>query len=426
MNVEVKKLPRGQAELIIEIPADEYEPFLKRAAFFISEKMTFDGFRPGKAPYDVVKNKVGEARLWEEALEPAVKKTLPKALDENKVAAVGSPNISVEKLAPGNPVVYKATISILPEVKLADIKSISVEKKEVSARDEDVEKSLKHLQKMRAKEALVDRPIKEGDKAVINFTQYLDNVVIEGGEQKSFPVTVGENTFIPEFEKNLVGMKKGDKKEFQITYPKEFHQKNLAGKAIDFKVEVIDVFEVQMPKLDDDFAKSLGGFSSADDLRAKIKENLLTEAKQKEQHRQEDEIIKNIAEKSTIGDIPDVLINSESKKMLAELEQNVASQGMKFDDYLSHLKKTRADLLLDFSKGAVDRIKGALISREVAKQHNIKADDGEVNAEIEKILAHNNDPEIEKQVKGDDYRNYLVNVLTARKVMEFLKKETVQ
>lgn len=427
MKIDTKKIDRGRIELTIELSPAEYEPFLRRAAETISQQTSIPGFRPGKASFDVVAQRVGAAKLWEEALEPAIRRTLVQALAQEKLVTVGAPKVEVTKLAPGNPVVYQATLGLLPAVTLADYKSIKVKAQPVTVSDEVVKKSLNDLQKMHATEVLVKRPAKNGDKVEIDFALFQDNIPVDKGGQTKLPLVIGEGTFIPGFEDQLIGLAADQTKEFTLTFPANYGQKQLAGKPGDFKVTMRSVYELTLPKLDDEFAKMLGGFKTMAELETKVRENLKTEAEHKEQQRLEEAMFDQLLGKSSFEDIPDILIDSEAKKMLEELEHNLEHQGLKFDDYLNHLKKTRADLLLDFAPQAIRRVKSALASRAIAEKENLLATEAEINGEVTKTLdAYGHDPEIKKQIETSDYRAYIGNVLTGRKVIEHLRSIMVQ
>lgn len=426
MNVTVKKLPRGQVELTIELTTDEFQPFLEQAAKKISADIKIPGFRPGKADLATVKKTVGEASIWEEALEPAVQKTFVKAIDDEKIITVGAPQIDVEKLAPGNPVIYKAVVSIMPEVELGEIPEKSIERKESKINPDDVKKILADLQKSRATEAKVERPSKAGDKVVINFNTFLDKIPVDNGRQDKFPLVLGEKTFIPGFEEQLAGLSVDESKEFQLKFPDAYHQKNLAGKFVDFKVKMLEVYELTLPKLDDDFAKAIG-FPTIADAEKEISENLKAEAEQKENQRLEDEVIEKVIAISNFTEIPDNLIDSEVKKMIEELEHNLSHQGLKFEDYLTHLKKNKEELMLDFSPQAVKRIKSAVALRKIREQNKIEINDSEIEEEIKNTLAaYAGNPEVEKSVNQPAYRDYLRNVLAARKVIDYLKSVMVK
>lgn len=426
MKVDIKELPRAQSEISVELTPEEYDPFLKKAAFFVSEKMNISGFRPGKAPYEVIKQQIGEAKLWEEALEPAVKKTLFSALNDNHITTVGSPKIDVVKLAPGNPVQYKATVNRMPSIERLTLEGFHVERKAVSVPQEQVDRTLLDLQKMRAKEKLVYREARAKDKVEVDFTIFLDNVPIEGGDGKRMPVVLGENRFIPGFEEKVAGMKSGDEKEFQLTFPKQYYQKNIAGRLVDFKVKVFSVYEIELPEVTDEFAKNLK-FENAESLKKQIHGNLEAEGKIKEERRVEDEIIEKLLEKNRFSDIPDILIQSETQSLFEEFEKGIREDGLSFEDYLQHIRKTREQFLLDFVPTAVKRIKTALLFREIAGHNQIEISENDIDAYIaEGKIMRASGSKTHDTIHKPEYREYLRNTLMTRKVMDFLKQKFVR
>lgn len=427
MKIEVKSLPRAQAEIVVELSLEEYQPHLEQAAIRISEQIKIPGFRPGKAGLDIVKAKVGEKEIWTEAFEGAVKKTLFAALLEKKIDSVGQPEIDIVKLEPGQPVTYKAIVNLFPEIKLADYKNLSVAKKPIEIKEEKVEQTLKDLQKMRAKEVLVERPAKKGDKAEINFAAFMDKVPIENGQHQKYPIVIGDGQFIPGFEDNLVGMKKDEEKTFPLKFPENYPQKNLSGREVEFKVKMLAVYERELPEINDEFAAGFGQFKNLAEAKEKIRDNLKHEAEHEAHHQLEESIIDLLIEKSEFSDVPDLLVNSEAKKMMEELEQNVMMQGMPFDQYLEGLKKTKDEMLLEFAPQALKRVKGALVMRQVATAENVQATDEEIKAEIEHMLAYyGNDAEMAKNFQTPSYKEYVKNILASRKTMAKLEEIMVK
>ena len=427
MKIEQKKVERGEVELTIELSPEEYQPFLQNAAEQISKEKNIAGFRPGKASLGIVIQQVGAQAVWQQALEPAIQKTFTKAIEQEKLLTIGSPQIDVVKLAPDNPVIYKATIALLPSLELADYSKIKIKAKPVEVAEDEIKKTLNNLQKSRAKESAVDRASKTGDKVEIDFETFLDKIPVDKGKQEKFPLTIGEKTFIPGFEEKITGLKKGDTKEFQLKFPETYHQKNLAGRLVDFKIKVNEVYQLDLPELNDEFAKSLDGeFKTFKDLETRIKHDMTYQKEHKAQHELEEEMIDKVITQSIFGDIPNLLVDSETKKMIQELEQNITAQGLQFDDYLMHLNKKREDLLLEFAPQAIKRVKSALIMREVAKVEKIDADEKEIEEEIQKMLAaYASNPEIAKQIDTPQYRDYTRNVLAAKKVMDHIKSAMV-
>lgn len=422
MKVDFKKLPGNLAELAVEVSVAELQPYLMQASERISRELKIPGFRPGKVPYDVLKERIGEIEIYKEAAELVVQKTYPQAVLDQKLETVSSPKIQILKLAPNNPLVYMATVPLLPKIKIKEYKRLKASRKEVKVAEEEINKAIGSLQKMYGKEILVTRPAKKGDKVEVDFDVFVDRVAIDSGTSKKHPLVIGEGQFIPGFEENLIGLAETQTKEFELKFPKEYHQKNLAGKLAQFKIKMGRVYEVNLPALDDQFAKQLGKFEKFEEVRKLIEKNLLDEAKTKEEQRLELEILDEIIKNSEFEELPVALVEAETEKMVGEFKEEVARSGMKFEDYLVSIKKTLEELKKEIKPQAERRLKTALIFREVARAEGINVSEAEITAEIEKSLEKaKNNPDFENQIKSSDYRIYLANILTSQKVLAFLK-----
>jgi trigger factor len=421
-----KKLPKSQLEITVTIANDELKPFLEKAALEISQQTKIEGFRPGKAPYEILKQKIGEMKIYEEAAALTVKKSYVEIVQKEKIDPLGSPKIDFEKLAPGNDFIYKATVNLIPEVKIGDYKSIKIKEKDIKITDEEVDKVIDELRNMRATEVLEDKAIAKGDKAEVDFDVLRDGVPIDGGTQKKYPLIIGSNVFIPGFEDNLIGLKTGEEKSFDLSFPEKYHNKNLAGKPATFKVKILSVFKRAMPEINDEFAISLGQ-KSLTDLKESIEHNLEHEEHHKEEEKIEIELLDKLIDKSEFGEIPDILITSEVNKMLQEMESNLLREGIKFDEYLKHLGKTIEQIKLDFVPQAIKRIKGALLTRAIFFQEKIEIPEAEIDTEIEAMIrAYQANPEMAKNLKTPEYRDYVRNMIGNRKIMELLKSLCVE
>jgi trigger factor len=423
MKVEKKDLGKSQWELTIELSLEEFQPFIEKGAEQVSREVKIDGFRPGKVPYDVLKAKIGEMTILEESARLAINKTIDDAIKENiNFELVGQPQVNITKLAPDNPLEYKIVIAVLPEVRIGSYKDLGIKAEKDEVKGEEVEKMVKELQEFKVKEALVDREAREGDKLIATINMYLDNVPIEGGLAKDTPVVLGKEYFVAGFDKKLVGMRKGEAREFKLSYPDDFHGQHLAGKMVEFKVEVKDIYERQLPELDAEFAKGFGA-NSAEDLRDKIRKSLEERKAEEAARKFEMEMFDKIVDTSKFGDIPELLINHEVESMLHELEHSIESQGGRFDDYLSSLKKTRDQLTLDLLPDALKRVKVSLVIREISILEKINSDEKEIDHHIEHMKKHYHaDKEILERLDSADYRIYSRNIITNRKVVERLKE----
>jgi len=267
----------------------------------------------------------------------------------------------------------------------------------------------------------------------VDFDTFMDKVPLEHGSAKKHNIVIGEGYMIPGFEDNLIGLKKDETKEFELSFPENYHEKSLANKKAQFKVKVNAVYEVQLPELNDEFAVGLG-LKDLTAVKKHIESNLEREKKLQAEQKQELDIVNALIEKSKFEDIPEVLVNQEAHKMVHELEDNVMRQGMDFEHYLEHMKKTEADLKLDFVPDAIKRVKTALILRAFAKKENITTTKEEVQAELDKTLAGyklnpnyaNEISRIEENLKTENAYHYFENLLANRKVMKRLKELLVK
>ncbi|MFA5030877.1 MAG: trigger factor [Patescibacteria group bacterium] len=383
------------------------------------------GFRPGKIPLDIIEQRIGSLKLTEEALEKALPDFLEKATQEHHVDVYGRPDVKVTKITLDAPIEMTVQFVKLPTVTLKTYEGLNIEKKKVTADEKDVVASLEEFRNLNAKETEVTRPSKLGDKVKVNFDAFLDNIPLEGGSAKDHTIHLGESKqmYIQGFEEQFVGMKPGDIKDFTLMFPKDYGRKDLANRKVDFKAKVHKVFNVEKPELTDDLAKKFGDLKTVDDLRQRIRQNLQEDADRKEEQRFEQELIAELLKKNDFESIPQEMITDETERMIAELESSVTRQGGKFDDYLSSIKKTKDGLKKELITRAIERIKTALLLRDIAEKHNLEAKP----EDIEHVIAHEkehhaNDKETVAQIDSTHYRRHVANVLTSQNVIHYLKE----
>jgi len=421
MQISKKDLPQSQIELTVILSLDEFNPYIQKATAKISKEIKIDGFRPGKAPFDVLKSKIGEMTIVEEASRVAINSTIDKVIADNiEGTPVGSPQINITKLAPDNPFEYKIILVLLPKIELGDYKNLKIQKEEIKVEEKEIKKMIEQLREMRVFESAIDKRIENGDKVIINIEMFLDNVPVDGGQSKETSLIVGKDYYLPGFDKQLVGLKKTDIKEFKLPYPNDHHMKNLAGKMVVFKVVVKEVYERKLPEFNDEFARALG-LNNAEILKENIEKSIKAEKEQKSNQEAEVKIIDKIIEKTKFSDIPEMLVNNEVKSLISELEYNVQKQGGKFDDYLASIEKTRDQITLDWLPQALKRVKGSLLIREIAIREKIQVDDAEIAKKQEDILTkYKEQKNIEDRIYTAEYRSYLQNTITNEKIMKKL------
>jgi len=255
MNITKKDLGKSQIELTVEITAEEFKPHILRGAERVSKEVKIEGFRPGKAPYEILKAKIGEMTILEEAARLAVDKTVDSAIRDNVTEQiVGQPQINITKLAPDNPMEYKVVLTLLPETKLGKYKELNIKEAKPEVKDEDAEKLIAQLREMRANEVLSETEVKEGNRVILDVEIFLDKVPVDGGQGKDTGIIIGQNYVIPGFDKKIVGAKKDDVREFSLPYPADYHNKTLAGKMAEFRVKVKEVYTRTLPEVNEEFA----------------------------------------------------------------------------------------------------------------------------------------------------------------------------
>ncbi len=426
----------SEIEIAVELSVEEMKPYLEEAAKKISENVKVEGFRPGHVPYSILKQQVDEMQILQEAADLAIRKTADKILQEKidvkEENVMGQPQVNITKLAVGNPMEYKLTLATMPEIKLGAYKNLKIKEQTVEVDEKEVEKILGDLRAMRAKEKIVDREIKEDDKVMVNIQMFLDNVPIEGGQGKDMAVMVGANYIVPGFDKKLIGAKKADKREFKLPYPKEHHQQNLAGKMVEFKVEIKEVYERELPEINDEFAKAMG-LKNVEKLKNQIKENVKQEKEKQAEQKVVLEIFEAILNKTEFSHVPEGMIHAEIHNMIHELKHNIEQWGGKFDDYLVHIKKTPQDLEKDLHPDATKRVKTSLIISQIVKAEDIKVADEDLKKAIDaQMVNYANNPEMsaqggsasgwKKKLESEEFKNYIHYNLLNQKVIGKLKE----
>ncbi|MCD6149160.1 trigger factor [bacterium] len=428
MKIEIKKLPKSEIEIKTIIPWEKWKGFLDLAVADISKNVKIKGFRPGKAPKEMVEQEAGKDAILNKAVQKAIQKNYPKILADEKIEAIGAPEVEVLKVAEGNDLEYKIKTAVMPKIKLSpwqkSVKKINQEHQnvEVEVMEKEVEKELKKLAHSRVKSVTVNREARQKDSVEINFQVFRDGVPIENGTGKKHNLILGSGAFIPGFEDNIIGMKRGDKKEFELEFPKEYRSGDLAGKKAEFKVEMNLVQERIAPLVNDEFASSLGKFKNLEELKKSLKEGMKKEKERQIKEKRRAEFTEKLIEKTEV-ELPEILIQEEIKKMMAEFESQVRSMGMEPVDYLKQIKKTEQDLRKDWKLQAVKRIKAALALSQVAKDRNIKVSSEEVEEEMNKTLSRHGDRKnLEKTVDLKKLYSYAEGMLVNERVFEVLEK----
>jgi len=423
----LKKLPNSELEVTVSVPWKLWEKYIDQAAKDYSKEIKIQGFRAGFAPRDMVEKKVGKGALLDAAAQKAIQGTYPKVVTEKKIEAIGAPKAEIVKLAEGNALEYKVVTSVIPEVTMKPWKS-GVEKvnkeyakKNADVSAEEVEKEIAEIAKSRVQHITVERAAQDGDNVILSFEVKKDGVPIENGTSKSHPMILGRGVFIPGFEEQVVGMKAGEIKDFELTFPKDYHAKGLAGNPAQFTVTVETVQERKSPEVTDEFARSLGKFKDLEDMRKNVTEGMQEEKKVELKEKKRGEIIDALVEKTEV-EIPHILIHEELHKMIGEFEMQLQGMNITFEQYLIQLGKTVDELEKEWEPQAIKRIKAALALEEVAKEREIEIPNEEVEAEMNKTLAqYKKIQDAEKNIDLGKLYNYVKGMMVNEKVLEYLE-----
>jgi trigger factor len=428
MDVTVKQLKNSQVELSVVLPWEEWKDEMTHAADSLAKQIKVSGFRPGKAPRDVIEKRLGAGAILAEAVEHAVNHSYGKALTKEKIEAIGHPDVKLGKFAEGAKIEYTATTAVMPEVKIKSwhdaVKkaNASSTKKETVLEESEIEGELRRIAEMRAKLVTVAREAKTGDNVLVDFVVKQDGVIIEGGKSENHPLVLGKGVFIPGFEEELVGMKENDEKTFTLSFPKEYHAKHLAGKPAEFSVKIRAVQDREIPALDDAFAKSLGRFESLEQVKENIRTGMLEEKKTKQKEARRAAILDALIDRSEI-DFPQILVDEESYRMVREFEQQVAQMGMSFEDFLAQSKKTEDDMRKEWEPQAKKRIAANMLLLKVAEEEGIEVDTDAVEAEMNKALQYyKNVKDAEKNLDMSRLYTAVRGQLLNEKVFEALEK----
>lgn len=422
MKVDVSpRKETSQVELRIAVEADEFQPFIEKAARAISKDHSLKGFRPGKAPVSVIIDAVGQDHLLKEAMEQALPHFFVQAVIDNKVDAINRPSITVEELGLSTPFRFTAIVDVIPEVILPEIGSLGVEKRNVDVKDDQIEQELQYLAKTRSTYLDVARPAETGDRVVVDFDVSMDGAVIEGGSSKNHPVNLGEGHFVPDFENNLVGLSPGGEKKFTMKFPDDYPKEDLRGKESSVNVKAHAVQQRVTPELNDEFAKGLGAFKDLNHLKEELKKNMQEEFTGKEEERYLGELAEKLAEKATYGPIPSALIEKEIDNRIHEFAHMLAYQQRTLEDYLQKEEKTVEQMREDMREAAEKNVKVGLALRAFAEKENIQVTDEEVQEEATKELSHYKTvDQAAKDVDPEELRDVVTNRLKNRKTLQRL------
>ena len=404
-----EKVEKSQVALTIEVGSAEFEAAIEKAYQKMRKKVNVPGFRPGKAPRKIIEGMYGAEVFFEEAINIAFPEAYEAAVKEQELQVVGYPNVEMVGEVTKDGFTFKATAPVYPEVTLGEYKGLSAPKDEVKVTAADVDERLKQLSDRNTRLGSVEREAKEGDTAVIDFEGVLNGEPFEGGKGENHSLELGSHSFVPGFEEQVVGMKAGDEKDLDITFPEDYHA-DLAGKAVVFKVKVHEVKAKEVPELDDEFAKDVSEFDTLKDLKADLKKQI-TEERQKDADRAFEDAVMEQAAANITAEIPDAMVENQCRQFLDNFKMQIAQQGIPYEQYMQITGMDEAKLLEDAKEPALRQVKMDLTVAAIIKAENLEATDEEVEAEYKKLAEqYNMDIEmVKKYLPAEQIKDQLVS-----------------
>lgn len=427
MSLQVERLEKNMAKLTIEVPAEELEKALQNAYLKNRKQISVPGFRKGKVPRQMIEKMYGPEIFYDDAANALIPDAYAAAVDECELELVSRPAISIEKIAKGESFVFTAEVAVKPEVTLGQYKGIEVEKEDTSATEEEIQAALNKEQESNSRTITVeDRAVQDGDMTVIDFEGFADGTAFEGGKGTDYPLTIGSGAFIPGFEEQLIGAEIGKEVEVNVTFPEEYHAKDLAGKPAVFKCTVKEIKVKELPDLDDEFAKDVSEFDTLEEYKADLKKKLEEKKAEEAKGRKEDAVIEKIIEGASM-EIPDAMVETQAEQLVDDFAQRLQMQGMSMDQYMQYTGAGMEAMIERMKPQAVKRIQSRLVLEAVAAAEQIEIGEDEIEEEIGRMAeAYKMEVEKVKEILGESEKENMKDDLAIRKAIDLVTEAAVE
>ena len=424
MSLQVEKLEKNMAKLTVEVPAEQFDKAIKAAYDKNKNRFNIPGFRKGKAPQAMIEKMYGTGVFYEDAANDAIDASYPDAMKESGLEIVSRPEIDITQIEKGKDFIYTATVAVKPEVTLGEYKGVEVEKADASVTDEDVEKELKKVQDQNARlVAVEDRPVADGDQTIIDFEGFIDGKAFDGGQGTDYPLTIGSHSFIDTFEEQLIGKKIGEECEVNVTFPAEYHAKELADKPAVFKVTVKEIKVKELPELNDEFASEVSEFETLDEYKEDTRKKLAEKKEKAAETENENHVVEKVVANASM-ELPDAMVDNEVMNMLQDTAQRMQSQGISFDQYMKYTGMTIETLKEQMKPQAVRRIQTRLVLEAVAAAENIQVSDERIDEEIQNMAdAYKMEADKLKEYMGEFEKEQMKKDLAVQEAVDFLVRE---
>lgn len=426
MSVKVENLEKNMARLTIEVDAEEVEKALEAVYQKQKKSISIPGFRKGKVPRAMVEKMYGPAVFYEDAANRLMQQEYPKAMEESGLEIVSQPTVDVVQIEKGKSFIFTADVAVKPEVKLGEYKGVEVTDIDTSVVAADVNAEIDKEREANARTVTVEgRGVKKGDTAIIDFVGSVDGEEFEGGKGENYELEIGSHSFIDTFEDQLVGKKTGAEVDVNVTFPEDYHAKELAGKPALFKVKIHEIKTKELPKADDEFAQDVSEFDTLKEYKADIKKKLVESKKNAAKRAQEDEAIGKIIENSEM-DIPEAMIDYHVQDILQGMAQQLMQSGLSLEQYMQFTGMTIEQLKEQAKPEALRRIQASLVLEAIAKDAKVKVTEKAIEAELQKMAdMYNMELDKVKEMVGDAERESIKRDLEIQGAVDLIMKNVV-
>ena len=385
MSTTVEKISSNKVKLSFDIDAAKFDEAMGKAYIKVRGQVAIPGFRKGHAPRKMIENMYGEGVFYDEAFELIFDEVYGPAIDENKLEVVDRPQVDIQQIGAGKNLQFTCEVFVKPDVTLGEYKGVEVKREHTLVTEDEVNAEIeKERNKQAAEVAVDDRPVAEGDTVNLDYSGSVDGVKFAGGTAENQTLKIGSHTFIPGFEEQMVGMTIGEEKDLNVTFPTEYHAKELAGKEAVFHVKVNGITETQLPALDDDFAKDISEFDTLDAYKADVRAKLEAQAAERDNNVFTNAVIGKVMENATV-EIPEAMIERQIDSMIRNFEARLAQQGLKLADFMKYTGQDEKSFRGQYRDQAEKSVRANLVLEAIENVENFEVSDEEIDAEIEKF-----------------------------------------
>lgn len=420
MSHKITSQTDAKATLEISLNEVDLKPHVAAAYHRLRAKVNAAGFRPGKAPDAVVERELGANAVQAEVVDIALGRSYADAVTAEKLPVIAQPQVNLKSFVPYTELTYTAEVELLPKVELPDYKKVSKQPKKVEIADADINEVVDDLRRRMAIRIPAIRSAEMNDEVKFDFAGTKDGQPVAGATAKGYTLKLGSGQFIPGFEEELVGLKVGEEKKFPITFPKDYHEKELAGQEVVFNIKMLEVTQLELPAADDEFAAKVGPFKTLKELQDDIRDQLTVEKEAEAKRDMQNELLEELVKDTKITEVPSRLVDEQQERLKSELNQRLAASGMNMEMYLQAQGKDLEGLEKELRPEAEKRVKMALLLTEIAKAEKVAVDKEEIDAEIEEMRQRYTDPHILEHLDHDHTREDVYNSLMSNKVIKLL------